>query len=89
MHEQKETRALIPNIEEIMQKRAFWACVILVCAFSVLSIRLVVLGVVKHDKLSSEAAQYHIRRQPLPSKRGAILDRNGDILAHDQRVYRL
>ena len=67
--DEKEKKLPLPNLEEIVQRRAFWACVVIVCAFSVLSVRLVILGVVKHDKLAGEASMYHIRKQTLPSPR--------------------
>lgn len=75
--------------EAIIQRRTFWACVIVVGLFSLLSARLIDLHVLQHDEHVETATKFHVRKQQLPSQRGAIVDRNGELLAHDQRVFRL
>lgn len=68
-------------------KRALLLCVGLVAVFSLLSVRLVYLQVVMHDKFTKIAHQQHIRKIELQAKRGSISDRNGELLACNQTVY--
>lgn len=78
-----------PHPDDQARRRAWWACVFVVLGFSLLSCRLVFLHLVKHEDLAKEAASFQIKTQKLPSKRGEIVDRNGELLASDQRVYNL
>jgi len=67
---------------------------VLVCAgmtvlFSVLSIRLVHVQLVQHKRYSKAAERYYVHKENLPASRGAITDRNGEMLARSQTVYTL
>lgn len=55
--------------------------------FTIFSARLVDLHVVKHAEYSRIAAEKNMVRQPIPAKRGLILDRNGDKLAVNLPVH--
>ncbi|MFT5471080.1 MAG: cell division protein FtsI/penicillin-binding protein 2 [Verrucomicrobiales bacterium] len=89
MKAKNDSSAEAIQAEGLVQSRTFWVCVVAVCAFSLLSARLIDLHVIKHDELAKTASKFHVRKEQLPSQRGAIVDRNGELLAHDQRVYRL
>lgn len=56
-------------------------CALLVAVFTSFAWRLIHLQVLKHDYFAKLAAEKHLRRQPIPAKRGRILDRNGEELA--------
>ncbi len=73
--------------ERAFQKRAVLLCAGLVTGFSLLSVRLVYLQVVMHEKYAAEALAKHTRKEVLYSRRGNILDRNGELLARNQTVY--
>jgi cell division protein FtsI (penicillin-binding protein 3)/stage V sporulation protein D (sporulation-specific penicillin-binding protein) len=51
--------------------------------FSVFSFRLVYLQIVKHDEYSGLAAEKHVYKQSIFAERGAILDANNEVLAHN------
>ena len=51
------------------------------CAFLGLSGRLVYLQVVKHEEYLRLAESQHAKAIPLTAKRGAIMDRHGQVLA--------
>lgn len=55
--------------------------------FTIFSARLVDLHVAKHAEYSRIAAEKNMVRQPIPAKRGLILDRNGDKLAVNLPVH--
>ena len=54
---------------------------------SLLSVRLVYLHVVMHDRYAAIAESRHVHKEVLQAKRGAIVDRNGELLARNQTVY--
>lgn len=56
-------------------------CALLVLVFTTFAWRLIHLQILQHDYFSKLAAQKHLRCQPIPAKRGRILDRNGEELA--------
>ena len=51
--------------------------------FSVFSFRLIYLQMVKHHEYAGLAAEKHGDRQTIYAERGAILDANGEVLAHN------
>lgn len=51
--------------------------------------RLWFLQVVRYDNLSARAEQNRIAIVPIPPRRGQIMDRNGVVLAHNERDYTL
>ena len=63
------------------------ACCAGALVFTIFSARLVDLHVGKHEEYSRIAAEKNMVRQPIPAKRGLILDRNGDKLAVNLPVH--
>ena len=61
---------------------------VLVC-FGVLISRLVVLQIVKHEELSTQAEKNRIAIVPIVPNRGLIVDRNGIVLADNYSAYTL
>ncbi|MBA3884062.1 MAG: hypothetical protein H0X73_15485, partial [Chthoniobacterales bacterium] len=58
-------------------------CVAFTALFSVFSFRLIYLQMVKHDEYAGLAAEKHVYKQSIYAERGAILDANGEVLAHN------
>ena len=58
-------------------------CLAFTGLFSVFSFRLIYLQMVKHDEYAGLAADKHVGRQPIYAERGAIMDANGEVLAHN------
>lgn len=58
-------------------------------AFLLLTARLVVLQVVRHDELSTQAENNRIAVVPIVPNRGLIVDRNGIVLANNYSAYTL
>jgi len=56
-------------------------CALLVLVFTGFAWRLIHLQVLQHDYFVAIAAEKHERREPIPARRGRILDRNGEELA--------
>ncbi len=67
-----------------------WA-VVGVIAFGavVVTLRLVQLQIIEHQKYSEQARNTHIARETISDRRGALLDRNGYPLAASQDTYDL
>jgi cell division protein FtsI (penicillin-binding protein 3)/stage V sporulation protein D (sporulation-specific penicillin-binding protein) len=63
--------------------RCALVCLAFTGLFSAFSFRLVYLQMVKHDEYSALAANTHVDKVPIYAERGAIVDANGDVLAHD------
>ncbi|HEV8185740.1 MAG TPA: penicillin-binding protein 2 [Chthoniobacterales bacterium] len=63
--------------------RCALVCLIFTGLFSVFSFRLVYLQMVKHDEYAGLAAEKHVYKQSIYAERGAILDANGEVLAHN------
>lgn len=61
-------------------------CVVLACLFTVFSARLIYLQVYMRDEYTALAAQKHIRKEIIYSRRGLIRDRNDEILAANDPV---
>ncbi|MBI3400514.1 MAG: PASTA domain-containing protein [Acidobacteria bacterium] len=66
---------------EILHRRVVTVAVLLALWAAGIEARLVVLQVVRHADLAARAERQQMRTQPLPPKRGDILDRHGRILA--------
>ena len=69
-----------------LHKRSFFVTLILVIAFSVLSIRIVYIQIVGHERFSEIAKAERMARTVLPASRGQIYDRNGESLVQNQHV---
>ncbi len=69
--------------------RAWWLGVVLACAFTLLSGRLIYLHVIARETLRKEAEAHRMHRVVLPAKRGRILDRNGEVLARNVTTFSL
>ncbi|CAN5555953.1 penicillin-binding protein [soil metagenome] len=63
--------------------RCTCVCLAFTALFSVFSFRLVYLQMVKHDEYAGLAAEKHVYKQSIYAERGAILDVNGEVLAHN------
>jgi cell division protein FtsI (penicillin-binding protein 3)/stage V sporulation protein D (sporulation-specific penicillin-binding protein) len=63
--------------------RCALVCLAFTALFSVFSFRLVFLQIVKHDEYSGLAAEKHVYKQSIFAERGAILDANNEVLAHN------
>ncbi len=77
-------------MERLTKRRLIALCVLGAACFFLLVVRLAVIQVVKHDYYVKVADRQHLDRIELEARRGAILDRNGDILAKSisaQSVY--
>lgn len=61
--------------------RIGFVCALLVLMFTGFAGRLINLHVLQHDYFATMAAEKHCFRQPIPARRGRILDRNGEELA--------
>ncbi len=69
--------------------RVLVASVVIVLCFLLLSARLVVLQVVRHDDLKAQAESNRTAIVPVVPNRGLILDRNGIVLATNYSAYTL
>src|SRR5438477_5210533 len=63
--------------------RCALVCLVFIALFSVFSFRLVYLQMIKHDEYAGLAAEKHVYKQPIYADRGAIVDANGEVLAHN------
>jgi len=63
--------------------RCALVCLAFIGLFSLFSFRLVYLQMIKHEEYAELAAEKHGHRQPIFAERGAILDANGEVLAHN------
>jgi cell division protein FtsI/penicillin-binding protein 2 len=66
-----------------VRTRCTLMCVTFIALFSVFSFRLVYLQIIKHDEYTRLAAKKHGLEQPIYAERGAIVDANGETLAHN------
>ncbi len=69
-----------------LHKRSFCVTLILVIAFSVLSVRIVYIQIVGHERFSEIAKAERMAKTVLPASRGQIYDRNGESLVQNQHV---
>ena len=58
-------------------------CLAFTGLFSLFSFRLIYLQMIKHDEYAGLAAEKHVYKQTIYAERGAILDANGEVLAHN------
>ncbi|MDQ6766120.1 MAG: penicillin-binding protein 2 [Verrucomicrobiota bacterium] len=65
------------------RNRCALVCLAFTALFSVFSARLVYLQMVKHDEYSALAANKHVYKQAIYADRGAIVDANNELLAHN------
>ena len=63
--------------------RCALVCLAFTALFSLFSFRLVYLQLIKHDEYAQLAAEKHVYKQPIYADRGAIVDANGEVLAHN------
>lgn len=63
--------------------RCALVCLAFTALFSAFSFRLVYLQMVKHDEYAGLAAEKHVYKQSIFAERGAILDANNEVLAHN------
>ena len=66
--------------------RCALVCLAFTALFSAFSFRLVYLQMVKHDEYAGLAAEKHVYKQAIFAERGAILDANNEVLAHNTPV---
>lgn len=66
--------------------RCALVCLAFTALFSLFSFRLVYLQIVKHDEYAGLAAEKHVYKQSIFAERGAILDANNEVLAHNTPV---
>ena len=80
------------NVEQELGKfrtRLFAAAAFVLIAFGLLTARLLVLQVSRHDELSTQAENNRIAVVPIVPNRGLIVDRNGVVLANNYSAYTL
>jgi cell division protein FtsI/penicillin-binding protein 2 len=63
--------------------RCALVCLAFAGLFSVFSFRLIYLQMIKHDEYAGLAAEKHVYKQSIYAERGAIVDRNNEVLAHN------
>ena len=63
--------------------RLLAAAAFVLIAFSLLSARLILLQVVRHDELATQAENNRIAVVPIVPNRGLIVDRHGVVLANN------
>jgi len=63
--------------------RCALVCLAFTALFSVFSFRLIYLQIIKHDEYAALAAEKHGDKQTIFAERGAILDANNEVLAHN------
>jgi cell division protein FtsI (penicillin-binding protein 3) len=61
-------------------------CFAFIALFSLFSFRLIYLQMVKHQEYAELAAEKHVYKQCIYAERGAILDANSEVLAHNVPV---
>jgi cell division protein FtsI/penicillin-binding protein 2 len=66
--------------------RCALVCLAFTALFSVFSCRLIYLQMVKHDEYAGLAAEKHVYKQTIYAERGAVLDANNEVLAHNVPV---
>ena len=78
------------NVELRRFKQRTWvAGALVLVAFGLLSLRLVTLQVLRHERLSEQAESNRTTIVPVVPHRGWILDRNGVVLASNYSAYTL
>ncbi|HEX3140336.1 MAG TPA: penicillin-binding protein 2 [Rhizobacter sp.] len=80
------------NVEQELGKfrtRLLAAAAFVLLAFGLLTARLLVLQVSRHDELATQAENNRIAVVPIVPNRGLIVDRNGVVLANNYSAYTL
>jgi cell division protein FtsI/penicillin-binding protein 2 len=67
--------------------RAIWILLFLACGFTVISLHLVEIQLVQHNKFWNLAIENHLHPEVIPAHRGTIFDSDGNVLAQTQDVY--
>src|SRR5215470_4102804 len=75
--------------QRLFERRAMAAAVIIIALTLLLIGRLVMLQVVRYDYYAELSQGNRVRLEPLPSQRGLILDRNGQVLAENRPAFQL
>src|SRR5213596_3757844 len=65
------------------RSRCVLVCTAFIGLFSIFSYRLIYLQAIKHDEYAGLAAEKHVYKQIIYAERGAILDANNEVLAHN------
>src|SRR6266699_1074848 len=68
------------------RSRCMFVCAAFIGLFSIFSFRLIYLQAIKHDEYAGLAAEKHVYKQCIYAERGAILDLNNEVLAHNVPV---
>jgi penicillin-binding protein 2 len=82
----------LKNLEQELDRfraRVLAAAAFVLIGFGLLAFRLVVLQVLRHEDLSTQAEANRIAVVPIVPNRGLILDRNGVVLATNYSAYTL
>jgi len=74
---------------ERLRLRLVVAALAVLLAFAGIGTRLAVLQLARHDELATQAEANRVAVLPLPPERGLIVDRRGEILAHNYAAYTL
>jgi len=69
--------------------RCALVCLGFTAIFSIFSVRLIYLQMIKHDEYAERAAEKNVERKVIFAERGAIFDSNNEILAHNVPVERV
>lgn len=75
--------------QQLFERRALIAAVIIGLLTLALIARLVVLQIVRYEYYAELSQGNRVRIDPLPAARGVILDRHGEILADNRPAYQL
>ncbi len=67
--------------------RAIWILAFLACGFTVISLNLIQIQLVQHDKFWRMAVKNHQHPETVLPRRGTIFDSDGYILAQTQQVF--
>ncbi|MBL9115049.1 MAG: penicillin-binding protein 2 [Verrucomicrobiaceae bacterium] len=75
--------------ERALSRRVVWVAACLIVGFVTVGTRLVFLQGVYAKSLTETAAKLRLQRVEIPSLRGSIYDRDGELLAQDRTIYQL
>jgi penicillin-binding protein 2 len=75
--------------QDLFERRAVAAVIVMLVAFAAVIFRLVWLQVVRYDYFAELSQGNRIKIEPIPPNRGLILDRNGSPLASNAPSYQL
>ena len=72
-----------------LELRVYVIQYMVLAVFIALGIRFYVLQVARHDDYQARAENNRIRDIPIPAPRGAILDRNGNVLVDNTSAFNI